>query len=230
MKRLLLLLTLGLSALSAAAQSRPTVSILGDSYSTFEGWMTPDTMKSWYYAADAPGPRTDVVRVSQTWWWQLIERMGWKLGVNNSYSGTTVCQTGYNGEDYSGRSFIARLADLGSPDIVLIFGATNDDWAGVPMGRFQYDRFTPADLYAFRPGLAYLLQKTRERYPTAELYFIGNSDLRDDTTESIRTICDHYGVPLIQLNGIDKLTGHPSARGMSQIADQVAAAIQNGSR
>jgi len=32
-------------------------------------------------------------------------------------------------------------------------------------------------------------------------------------------------VPLIQLTGIDKLTNHPSARGMSQIADQIAAAL-----
>lgn len=227
MKRLFLLLAISpLLAFAASAQSRPAVSILGDSYSTFEGWMQPDTMRSWYFEAESATERTDVIRVGETWWWHLIDRMDWKLEVNNSYSGTTICHTGYNGEDYSSRSFIARMADLGTPDIIFIFGGTNDDWARVPMGGFQYDRFRPADLYSFRPGLAFLLTKMKERYPTADLYFIVNSDLREDITGSIRTICDQSGVPVIQLNGIDKLTDHPSAKGMTQIADQIVEALK----
>jgi hypothetical protein len=226
MKKLFLLLALGLlSTAMATAQSRPSVSILGDSYSTFRGFI-PDTMAAWYFETEAVTERTDVIRVNQMWWWQLIERMNWKLEVNNSFSGTPVCNTGYRGEDCSARSFIARIPALGNPDIIFIFGGTNDDWARVPMGEFQYDGFRPADLYNFRPGLAFLLVKMKERYPTADLYFLVNSDLREETTGSIHTICARSGVPVIQLEAIDKMTDHPSAKGMTQIADQIIATLK----
>ena len=39
-------------------------------------------------------------------------------------------------------------------------------------------------------------------------------------------ISSHYGVPMIQLHDIDKISGHPSVKGMMQIAEQVAAAIR----
>ena len=47
------------------AQSRKSVSILGDSYSTFEGFMQPKTNSSWY--STTPKPETDVTSVKQTW-------------------------------------------------------------------------------------------------------------------------------------------------------------------
>lgn len=55
------------------AQSKKAVSILGDSYSTFEGYLQPDTNSIWYYTL--PRHKTDVVSVRQTWWHQLIREM-----------------------------------------------------------------------------------------------------------------------------------------------------------
>lgn len=213
--------------LAVSAQAKPSVSILGDSYSTFEGWLTPDTNLVWY-TVPADARRTDVKSVSDTWWHQVMERKGWRLEVNNSYSGSTVCNTGYRGEDYTHESFVTRMAALGAPDVILVFGATNDSWAGVPLGEFKYEGITRADLYSFRPAMAYMLASLKERYPRAELYFICNDGLKESITQSVGEVCRHYGVPLIQLKGIDKKSGHPSVKGMRQIADQVCAAIGKG--
>ena len=210
---------------SAAGRTATSVSILGDSYSTFEGWLTPDTNAVWY-TVPADTRRTDVKSVGQTWWHQVLKRQGWKLGVNNSYSGSTICNTGYRDEDYTHESFVTRLAHLGTPDVIIVFGGTNDSWAGSPVGEFKYDDIRRADLYSFRPAMAYMLARLQELYPTAALYFISNDGLKDSITESVHEICRHYGVPVIQLRGIDKKSGHPSIAGMKQIADQVCEAIK----
>lgn len=225
-KTILSIFLLLICTLSAQAQAKPSVTIFGDSYSTFEGYLTPDTMETWYFDRHDDPRRTDVSSVRQTWWWQVIQRMGWKLEVNNSWSGATICNTGYDDADYTHRSFVTRLNSLGSPDIILLLGATNDSWCGAPIGEYKYADWRRADLYTFRPALAYLLSHLQDRYPTARLYYILNSDLKESINTSVAQICQHYGVPLIRLSGIDKTSGHPNIRGMQQIADQVVAALK----
>lgn len=225
-KSILSIFLLLICTLSAQAQAKPSVTIFGDSYSTFEGYLTPDTMETWYFDRRDDPRRTDVSSVRQTWWWQVIQRMGWKLEVNNSWSGATICNTGYDDADYTHRSFVTRLNSLGSPDIILLLGATNDSWCGAPIGEYKYADWRRADLYTFRPALAYLLSHLHDRYPTARLYYILNSDLKESINTSVAQICQHYGVPLIRLSGIDKTSGHPNIRGMQQIADQVVAALK----
>lgn len=225
-KSILSIFLLLICTLSAQAQAKPSVTIFGDSYSTFEGYLTPDTMETWYFDRHDDPRRTDVSSVRQTWWWQVIQRMSWKLEVNNSWSGATICNTGYDDADYTHRSFVTRLNSLGSPDIILLLGATNDSWCGAPIGEYKYADWRRADLYTFRPALAYLLSHLQDRYPTARLYYILNSDLKESINTSVAQICQHYGVPLIRLRGIDKTSGHPNIRGMQQIADQVVAALK----
>lgn len=82
-------------------------------------------------------------------------------------------------------------------------------------------------MYQFRPALARMLQWMTDRYVNTEIYFLLNDDLRDEIDESVKTICARYGVPVIELEGIDKMSGHPSVKGMRQIADQVNAFLQN---
>ena len=201
---------------------RPSVSILGDSYSTFPGWITPDTMELWYFGSKEDPKRTDVRKVSDTWWHQLIKMKGWKLERNNSWSGSTVCNTGYRDENATYKSFLTRMDNLGSPDVILIFGGTNDSWANSPIGEFMYGGCRMADLFYFRPAFGYMLDHMQERYPTATIYVISNSELKDEITQSMQTICDHYGIKMIQLQGIDKQNGHPNVKGMRQIAEQIA--------
>ena len=220
MKRTIISIVAILFVCCTACAQKLSVSILGDSYSTYEGYLTPSTNAVWYQVKNA-GNKTDVTSVRQTWWHQLISSQGWKLCVNNSYSGSTICHTGYDGNDYSDRSFLTRMDNLGCPDILFVFGATNDSWSGAPIGEFKYDGIAGGDLWTFRPALAYLLAHLQDRYLGTDIYFILNDGLSAEITSSAKTICEHYGVKCIVLHNIHKISGHPSVKGMKQIADQI---------
>ncbi|MBM6865563.1 hypothetical protein H6A66_10350 [Bacteroides caecigallinarum] len=206
------------------AQTRKAVSILGDSYSTFENYLQPDTNAVWYFGI--PKNINDVVAVGQTWWYKFISENGYKLCVNNSFSGATICNTGYDKKDYSDRSFITRMNNLGCPDVIFIFGGTNDSWAGAPIGEYKYENWTKEDLYTFRPAMAYMLDHMKYRYPNVEIYFILNCDLKSEINESVKNICNHYSIPCIELTDIDKQSGHPSIKGMQQINEQIKSFIE----
>ena len=217
------LLFLCFVSLSAFAQR--SISILGDSYSTYQGYVSPDTNEMWYFE-----PRneeaTDVSDVKQTWWWQVCKEGGYKLEQNNSYSGATICYTGYNGDDYSPRSFITRAASLGCPDIILVFGGTNDSWANSPIGEMKYEGWTAEDLKSYRPAACYLGQYLYNRYPNTQVYFILNTELKPEIGEAMQDVCNHFGFKMIVLHDIGKQWGHPNIAGMKAIAEQVLQAIK----
>ena len=222
MKRVVIFLFGIIACMGMQAQSKRSISILGDSYSTFKGYVVPDTNAVWY---PQKPENNDVQDIPQLWWHQLIREHGYRLCQNNSFSGATICNTGYDKEDYSDRSFCTRLWYLGDPDIILMFGGTNDSWAHSPIGDYQYGDWEKSDLYKFRPAIAYLLANLQNRYPGTEIYVIINTELGDDVTSSMKTVCDHYNVKYIELKDIEKQWGHPSQKGMKAIADQVAAAL-----
>lgn len=201
------------------AQVKPTLAVLGDSYSTFAGFI-PKGNACWYNSP-ADHKRTDVTKVEQTWWWQVANEGGYKLGAIESYSGATVCNTGYRDEDYSDRSFVTRCTNLGNPDIILICGATNDSWANAPIGDYKYANWKRVDLYFFRPAMAKMLNDVKLHYPNVEVYFILNTELKKEINESVLEVCKHYDVPVIELVDIDKKSSHPSVKGMKAIAQQV---------
>lgn len=202
------------------------VSVLGDSYSTFGGYVSPATNLCWYNGTDGrKDKKNDVKQVEETWWHQLIAQKGYVLERNNSYSGSTVCCTGYRKQDYSDRAFITRICNLGCPDIILVFGGTNDCWARSPIGEYRYADWDKASLYTFRPAFAYLLHHLKELYPNARICNITNSELSEAVTSSMAEICRHYGVQNVLLHDIDKQEGHPSIRGMQAICEQVSQAL-----
>jgi hypothetical protein len=216
-----LILLLVLTPLAAQHHSsRMRVSILGDSYSTYEGYI-PTGNAIWYWAKTDTA-NTDVSSVRQTWWWQLISRGGYLLEKNESFSGATISYRGYRGEDYTDRSFITRLPRLGSPDILFIFGGTNDSWAGVPVGEPQ-----SGDLFTYSPALDRLLADAKDRYPNVQIYFLLNDGLREDITRATITSCEAHQIPCIQLHDIHKKSGHPSVAGMQSIAEQVLSFISS---
>lgn len=232
MKHLLFTIALILCTVSTFAQNKKAplrYSILGDSYSTYEGYLTPDTNAIWYFKPESKGlnSRNDVRLVEQTWWHQVIENMHGVLERNNSYSGSTICYTGYKDKqtgkhkDYTDRAFITRSNKLGEPDVILVCGGTNDSWAGAPIGEYVYGNWTGKELYSFRPAMAKLLYDLKGNYPTACIVFILNSELKTEINESVHVICRHYGIDCIDLKDINKQMGHPSIAGMKAIAEQV---------
>ena len=214
MKKIVLLILMVATFACVSAQSKK-VSILGDSYSTFIG-IIPANYSSFY-----PNDRNDVTEIGQTWWSLYIQAKGYTLEKNDSWGGTTICGTGYGRMDSSRNNFIARVDSLGNPDLIFVFGGTNDAWANSPMGEYQYSDWTKEDCKNFRPAVACLIDMLKQRYPNAEFCFILNSELKEPVNESMREICNHYNVKLVELHDIEKQNGHPSINGMKSICEQL---------
>ena len=199
-------------------------SILGDSYSAFEGYVDPEDNDYWAYY-----PEIGVTEPSQMWWYQVAEATGWILEKNNSFSGSLVCNLDPN-HYYGAHSFIRRMDDLGDPDVIFVFGATNDAFAETPLGDYVYADWTDEQLCTFRPGLAYLYDNLKQLYPQAKLYFLVDMDLcsggvsveiRDAFIESIHVVSSHYDVNCIDIEKIRKDWWHPNAKGQKDIAKSV---------
>lgn len=214
MKKLFLLMLMVATFAYASAQTKK-VSVLGDSYSTFVGVIPVN------YASFYPNDRNDVTEVEQTWWSLYIKAKGYELEKNVSWGVTTICGTGYGGMDTSRTNFISRVDSLGNPDIIFVFGGTNDAWARSPIGEYQYSDWTKDDCKSFRPALACLIDMLQKRYSTAIICCILNSELGEPVNESMREICKHYQVQLVELHDIEKQNGHPSISGMKSIFDQL---------
>ncbi len=204
------------------------VLILGDSYSTFEGWI-PEGYHTYY--SNAGREETDVNSVEQTWWKLLLGQTNSKLVLNCSYSGSTICHTGYNGDDQSdGRSFICRVDELiadgffnkNKIDTVFIFGGTNDTWAGAPVGELKYNSWEKSDLYNALPAFCYLLNHITKYAVGARVVVILNGDeLKKEMSKGYITACEKYGAEYIGLKDIDRNFGHPTINGMKMIKEQI---------
>lgn len=207
-----------------AEKNRKRVSFLGDSYTTYGGFVYPENNRCFY---NGESKDEDTESVKDTWWYQLIESKGYLLEYNNSYSGSTVCNTGYDGGDASGFSFVRRMNNIGRPDILFVMGGTNDSWANSPIGAFQYSGWTAEDLKSFRPAFAYMMEYLLLHNPCAEIYHITNSGLSAEITGSIAEICEKYGIRNIVLPDFEKPYGnHPGKAGQSVIFKTVLSAIE----
>ena len=118
-------------------KNKKIISILGDSISTFAGYTPAGAV----FYDDWRQRETGVADPGATWWMQVIEGLGGVLGVNNSYSGSTVSC----GLLTSGTS-LRRLETLGAegdPDIILVSMGANDWGFGIHP---QEDDIRPAFL------------------------------------------------------------------------------------
>ncbi|MBQ6305212.1 MAG: hypothetical protein IJK78_01455 [Bacteroidales bacterium] len=204
-------------------ESPLSFSILGDSYSSFKGTVDPETNDVWCY--DTIG----VTNAEQMWWHKVATKMEWTLDKNNSFSGSLICNYwDFNaGSYYKPHSFINRMDNLGDPDVIFVFGGTNDVWNGAYHGEYVYSDWTESQLEQYKPALAYLFENLKQLYPKAIIYFMIDTSLTgfDHTgqlfVESAHTIARHYGIDCIDLHDIHKEWAHPDAKGQNDIAEQV---------
>lgn len=217
------LLFVGVIMSSCGKDPEPTgpvrFSVLGDSFSTYEGYVDPATNDVWEYYQDI-----GLTEVKQMWWYQMSQTMGWELEKNNSFSGSLVCNMDY-GNYYGKHSFLRRMDDLGNPDVIFVFGGTNDIWDEAPMSEYVFRDWTENDLCSFRPALACLFDGLQRYYPEAELYYLADDALGEAFMESVHVISSHFGVSCIDLHGVKKDWQHPNVEGMTNIADQVVDAL-----
>lgn len=207
---------------------KTSFSIMGDSYSTFSGYV-PEGYSSYY-----PNPQNvpDVLCVEDTWWHQLMQKKNMELLENNSYSGSTVC-TLVRPEQKQSASFVRRSecclcnASQGKkqPDFIVLFGCTNDNWISREAGEVQFDNWTEQDLELVLPAYCYVLDRLIKENPASKIICAINTNFRPEIHNGILAAAEHFGATAVELTGIDKSCGHPTKLGMTQIADQIGAAM-----
>ena len=208
------------------------VIIFGDSYSTFEGYI-PEGYKPYYSEIERSG--TGLTNVTETWWHQVFSETGATLLQNNSWSGSTLCYTGWDFVDCSQtNSFIFRLQQLidsgffqtNQVDTVFVFGCTNDSWCDAPLGSLKYSDWNKQDLYAVLPAITYFFNTLRTVLPNATILCMINTELKPEIAEGLKKASMHYGCHAIELSDIHKVSGHPTPKGMTDIKEQVLEYIQ----
>ena len=203
--------------------------IFGDSYSTHKDYI-PEGYAHYYCtegrAEDQPVTK---MRPEETWWGQFIERTGVTLVRNDSWSGSTIGYTGYEGDCSTSSSFIYRYRQLkeknffaeNEVDTIIVFGGTNDSWSNAPLGEVKCSDFCENDLYFVLPAICYFMITLKKDNPNARIIFIGNCGIKDEILDCMRSTAEKFGAEFIGLSDIDKLVEHPTTLGMTQICKQV---------
>ena len=202
------------------------VLIFGDSYSTYEGYIPKGYAV--YYSGKRENP-PDLTDVSETWWYQVITETDATLIQNNSWSGSTISYTGYHGDCSETSSFIRRLNKLADDgffkenriDTVFVFGGTNDNWVNVSVGQLQYEGWEKADLYSVLPAVSYFFNRLKEELPDANIVCLINRGLKPEISKGMQSAAEHYGIGCIVLEPFETLNGHPTAKGMTEIKEQI---------
>lgn len=206
-----------------------TFSIIGDSYSSFKGYMANTNAATWYPASDHNTNDTnDVENVEQTWWYKFANTYNSRLLENNSWSGSTIAYDSYSEglDDGKETSFIQRMNLITTPQLILIYGGTNDSWVASDtkrddfLGEYKYSDFSESDFIYFRPALAYLLDKLKHKHIGAKIIFMLNSSL-GNIKESVHEICAHYEIGVCEITDIALAHSHPTDEGMTTIAKQI---------
>lgn len=234
------------------AESGMKLSILGDSISTFEGWI-PEGNSDFY-------PQNGAVQdVSQTWWKIVLDEAGLTLCANGSSSGSACF--GYSQEedpmfgcsDYR----IAQLAgaDGSVPDIIIVYMGTNDVLMSASVGDNDGLRTVEEGMVgSFSDGYTMILDKLERQYPDAQIYcctllpmgdwgtdqpfvpFVNGQNLTSkEYADQIRTIAQNRGIPVIDLyncgitiDNMSEMTSdgvHLTPEGMRRVADTVLKCI-----
>ncbi len=211
---------------------KQNVLLLGDSYSTFRGYV-PEGYEVYY--AEKLIRETDLTRVEQTWWYQILEETHWKLILNDSWCGAPIGYTGYDGEDCSKTSsFLHRLQELEDKGFfekqeihkVFVFGGTNDSWADAPLGQMKWEHWEEKDLYFVLPAISCLFHRLRKLLPQAQIYCLINIGLKPEISKCMELACETYDLIPVTFPHMDRMGDHPTIQGMQEIKSAVLKALK----
>ena len=218
----------------------PTFSILGDSYSTYQGWIDAgvDFGGGGY---EYPQGKYDLASVDDTWWKRFEAMTGCKLEQNNSISGTCMSYIGLGGSGSTKTvSFVNRVTKMRKAALFIIEGGTNDFVGGrtrysnaddaslngtAIVGDYKWDGFgTDMPDYRYvRPSVAYMISYLQTTYPECTVVFMANDQIPAEGKNSFREICEHYGAIYYEMHDIVRSVDnpHPMKAGMESIAEQL---------
>jgi len=229
------------------------ISILGDSISTFAGYIP--VADGFNLAHRARYPQSNLLTdVNETWWMQVLTELDAKLGVNDSWAGSRVSNTisGNSGDqgEKAAMASLTRIQNLGSngtPDVILFYGGTNDIGALITLGTFDSSTApTEVDLNSTKwnsvaDAYAAAILRMQYYYPNAEIVamlptytssYYTKAEL-DQYNSVFGAICEHYGVTYVDLRDCGITTAnlpdgiHPDAIGMDYITKAVINILQN---
>lgn len=156
------------------------ISIIGDSISTFSGWIPTQGVNGYTYESYATYyPYSPLTNVTQTWWYKVISELSLTLGQNCSWSGSCTAGDGEaenTAHDGCSDRRIADLAINGTPDIIVIFMGTNDfsttNGRNIPIGNLtSKDHFpTNGNKSTFSEGYGLMLSKVLQTYPLSHVF------------------------------------------------------------
>lgn len=197
------------------------LSILGDSISTFDGYIPTD------YNIFYPGSG-DISTVEKTWWWQVMNTAGMELNANASSSNTTVTGDSLDMTGSAPGCSTKRMIDLTpgddgpAPDILIVFMGTNDFLRSVPLGTFTEPSAQDEGITDnFCDAYELMIQKLNALYPNAQIYFCTlletnagdvdeypqsypstnkNGNTIGDFNAEIATIASAYSYPVIDIH------------------------------
>ena len=124
------------------------LSILGDSISTFGTPNQSNATGTWTYPGNrCRYPQANLfTQVDNMYWKILMDKMGLEFGINDSWAGsriacTSTSDSGDQGPNrcISSQTRISHLGENGTPDIIIVYGGTNDIGGSVSLGTFNPD-------------------------------------------------------------------------------------------
>ena len=200
------------------------VFIMGDSYSTYKGYI-PDGYNCYY--SDERKEAPVVAGVERTWWRILSSEKDINIVLNDSFSGSTICNTVRETLSVDS-SFVSRIDKYIAENFfaenkintMLIFGGTNDSWINAPIGELKYSDWSAEDLKNVLPAFCYLINRAKKA--VENIIVIINSELKNEITEGFMEACEKNKITFVSLDNIDKDRGHPTELGMKQISEQIS--------
>ncbi len=204
-------------------KDKNNVFIMGDSYSTYEGYI-PKGYR--FYYSDERKENPIVKGVEKTWWNMLANENNLNIILNDSFSGSTICNTVRETLTVES-SFISRIDKYINEKVFIqnkintmfIFGGTNDSWIDAPVGNLKYSDWTVDELKCVLPAFCYLIN--RAKGVVEDILVIINTDLKQEITKGFTEACEKNEIKYLCLKEIDKENGHPTELGMKQISEQV---------
>ena len=232
------LLSTGIAPVASAEEVKvldgKTISILGDSISTYENISsgaaaettnsTIENNRVYYYNNKRYG-----IDLKDTWWMQIIDKLGGEILVNNSYSNSQIFDPDKNAIS---QGYLDRAVNLHDntgendgqqPDIIIVYMGYNDlSYCKDKTGTFDEvhldelitsvdDTICYATPQTTVEAYCIMIHKIKESYPDAEIYCYNLAPRSLLTEESqarlesfnndISKICDYYDCILVDNYG-----------------------------
>jgi lysophospholipase L1-like esterase len=175
-------------------------SILGDSISTFQGYIP--TGYAYFY------PAGNLTNVADTWWQKLAQHTELTLLKNCSWSGSDMCgdsTSTTNAQAGCSTKRISDLADNGiNPDIVIVYIGINDFYhaGNITLGTWTPKNEIPSEgiINHFSEAYALCIHKIMIAYPDAEIYCCSLLECKTADTDNRYPVINTNGEYLLDFN------------------------------